>query len=97
MNISMRTIPFDLFPANEHEDFLWWCSRAGKSQSEFIVRAEQEDAAPDSPQPTRREVIVKHLPSGHARRYGASHGTNWISSFLDDLQAGFYVTGIRTG
>ena len=93
----MKTVPFDLFPANEHADFLWWCRRAGKSQTEFVVRAEEEDSVTGSTQPARREVIVEHLPSGHARRYSAGHGSDWISSFLDDLQAGFYRVGLVCG
>jgi hypothetical protein len=93
----MKTIPFELFPVDEQEIFIASCRRAGKSQKEFIVRAEEEDPIPGSAQPARREVIVKHVPTGNAMRYNAGPGTNWDSAFLDDLVVGFFRVGIVTG
>ena len=88
--ISMRTIAFNLFPANEQEDFAWWCRKAAKRPDDFLVRAEVEDPGPGSGQPARREVIVKHVLSGKAMRYRAGPGSNWIMAFVDDLQAVYF-------
>jgi hypothetical protein len=88
---AMKTIAFKLFPASEQEDFVWSCSHlGGKRPDEFLVRAEEEDPGPGSGQSVRREVIVKHLPSGKARRYGAGDGSSWISKFQDDLEAVYF-------
>lgn len=86
----MRTVAFNLLPANEQEDFAWWRRKAGRMPDEFLVRAEEEDPFPGSGQPVRREVIVKHVPSGKAMRYRAGPGSNWIMAFVDDLQAGYF-------
>jgi hypothetical protein len=92
MKAPMKTVPFDLFPADEQEYFVWSCRHWGKTRDEFLVRAEEEDVTPGPLQPLRREVIVKHVLSGNARRYGAGQGSNWISAFQDDLHAGLYRT-----
>jgi hypothetical protein len=86
----MRTVPFDLFPAKEQEDFRISCRHWGRSLDEFLVRAEEDDSPPGHPGPLRRQVIVTHLSLRRTRRYDAALGSGWIRAFEDDVQALFY-------
>jgi hypothetical protein len=87
----MRTVAFDLFPADEREDFISSCRRWRRNPEEFLVKAEEYDPPPGPPSPVRRDVIVMYVNSGKARRYEAGHGSNWNAAFEDDLQALFFA------
>ena len=86
----MRTVTFNRFPADEQEDFISSCKRWHRNPNHFLVEAEEYDPPPGPPSGLRREVIVKHIPSGKARRYEAGHRSSWNAAFEDDLQALFF-------
>ena len=90
-NHPMRTIAFTLFPQDEQEDFRSSCKRWRKSPDEFLVKAEVDDPPAGPATPIQRDVLVVHVPTGKARRYTASSGTNWNSKFDDDLQAVYFA------
>jgi hypothetical protein len=88
--IPMRTLAFNRLPPDEQEGFISSCRRWTRNPEEFLVKAEEYDPPPGAPSPSRRDVIVTHVPSGKARRYTAGHGSSWNAAFEDDLQAVFY-------
>jgi hypothetical protein len=90
-NHPMRTIAFTLFPSDEQEDFRSSCKRWRKSPEEFLVKAEEQDPPAGPATPIQRDVLVVHVPTGKARRYTASSGTNWNRKFDDDLQAVYFA------
>jgi hypothetical protein len=86
----MRTIAFNLFPRGEQEVFRSSCRRWGRSPAEFNVRAEEHELSPGSNNASHRDVIVRHMRLGKARRYEAGGGSDWNGAFEDDLQALFF-------
>jgi hypothetical protein len=89
-NRADTTIAFASFSFDERETFQWLCKRKVKDPNDF--RVEGREHAPESGGArVHRDVVVRYLPTGKARRYCPDYGKSWIVKFSDDLEVHYFT------
>src|SRR5512139_2284671 len=89
------TISLASFSFDERETFQWLCKRKGKDPHDFKVEGREHTPDPESTR-IHRDVVVRYLPTGKARRYCPDYGESWVVKFGNDLWAHYFTPQDRT-
>jgi hypothetical protein len=83
-------VSFASFSFDERETFQWLCKRKVKDPDDFKVEGREHVPDPGSTR-VHRDVVVRYVPTGKARRYCPDYGTSWIVKFSDDLEVHYFT------
>ena len=86
----LRAIPFADFTLDERETFQGVCKWLRKDPDDFKV--EGHEHTPDAgASGVHRDVVVRYLPTGKARRYCPDYGRSWLLKFATDLEVHYFT------